>query len=55
MSAADLVAEFDRAFHADGGKLFRRPRALQIAILVDHFRKDSVGKHVNLKVSAVCW
>ena len=54
MSAADRLAKFGRnLFDADGGKIFCR----HCNVIVDHFWKDSVTEHVNLKVlvSSILW
>ena len=51
VSAADRVAELGSTFSTLTAANF----FAGLAILVDHFRKDSVGKHVNSNVSLVCW
>ena len=46
VTAAQRALEFGKAnFYADGGKLFCR----SCNIVVDHFRKNTVDKHVNSK------
>ena len=51
VSAADRVAEFGRSFSSLTAATF----FAGLAILVDHFRKDVVAKHVNSNVSSVYW
>ena len=47
MTASVRVAEFGKKlFYEDSGKLFCRPCNL----VVDHYRKDTVAKHLKSKV-----
>ena len=50
VTAAIRIAEFwKKLFYADGGKLFYRPCNL----VVDHYRKDIVAKHLKSEVIAL--